>query len=673
MITLLVLFFLGVLYTDFMPAEASTGAGVTANEKEKEKDSTWKDTLNEKIESGLGSVNALIEDVLFFDVAFGAFEKRVYIDSAKKVYFAVDGDGQLVTHDGEVLEIVGQIVRFDDNGAPMDLAGNAVLAINPDGTVVVVQRDGKTWDIDGKEVVFEGAVNAENGPFPKALTMETSGVKVPFVILVMVFGSIFFTFWYRFINVRGFKHSIDVIRGKFDDPNDKGEISHFRALTSALSATVGLGNIAGVAIAIQMGGPGAVFWMIVTAVFGMTAKFSSCVLAQLYRTENPDGSISGGPMYYLDMGLKDLGERVNGPAWKWVGKILAVMFAFMIMGGALGGGNMFQSNQSFEAFTATLSGAYDVELVEAEDGKELTGEQVEQNEKTKASSAAKQADFKEKYSWFFGLTMAFFVGLVILGGIKRIGAATSKIVPAMCGLYVLASIFIIVSRYDQIPATFALIVSMAFTKNAIFGGAVGVMILGITRAAFSNEAGLGSAAIAHSAAKTDEPVREGIVAMIGPFIDTIIICTMTALVIIITGAWNDPSLTGQEGISVTMVAVKSVISWYPYILTGCIVLFAYSTMIAWCYYGERGWIYLMDHFGKGFGLKSVIVFRIIFVAFVFIGSILKLGAVLAFSDLMILCMAFPNIIGSIFLAPHVLKKVQNYWDRYTSGAMKPLR
>ena len=688
-ITLLALFTLGVVYTDV--AEAKAKVEPVAVEKDEKKDSKpdWKEKLNKKIESGIGKVNGFIIDILFFDVAFGAFEKREYVDGAGKVHFAIDGKGRLITRNGDSIEVVGTVVRFDKDGVPVDLEGNRVVAVDPKGSVIASIRKGKVIDSSGKERVFKNAkgeviaVSIQDGnvldsegkavSFPNGLTMKTSGISVPFVIMVMVFGAIFFTVWYRFINIRGFKHSIDVIRGKFDDPNDKGEISHFRALTSALSATVGLGNIAGVAIAIQMGGPGAVFWMVVTAVFGMSAKFSSCVLSQLYRKENPDGSISGGPMYYLDLGLKDLGERVKGPIWKWIGKILAVMFALMIMGGALGGGNMFQANQSFEAFSATISGAYDIELAKAEEGKELTEAQKKENEKARVSIVSKQTDFKAKYSYVFGLTMAFFVGLVILGGIKRIGAATSKIVPTMCALYVIASIVIILTNASKIPETFSLIFTMAFSGNAIFGGAIGVLIMGVRRAAFSNEAGIGSAAIAHSAAKTDEPVREGIVAMIGPFIDTIVICTMTALVIIITGAWNDPTLTGQEGIAVTMVAVKSFASWYPYVLTGCVVLFAYSTMIAWCYYGERGWIYIMDHFGEGFGLKSVIVFRIIFVFFVFVGAILKLGAVLDFSDLMILCMAFPNIIGSIMLAPFVLKKVRHYWDRYTSGAMKPLR
>ena len=474
-------------------------------------------------------------------------------------------------------------------------------------------------DKNGKPIVDE------NGK------QKMRNVAIPFVVAVLALGGIFFSFWYRWISIRGFKHCIDVIRGKYDRPEDKGEISHFRALTSALSATVGLGNIAGVAIAIQQGGPGAVFWMWLTAVFGMATKFSSCTLSQLYRQGNPDGSISGGPMYYLDIGLK---QRGLGP----LGKALGILFALMVMGGALGGGNMFQANQSFEAFSRVFN-------------------------------------IDAGANWIFGLILATMVGVVILGGIKRIGLATSRIVPAMCGIYVVASLFIISVNIEKVPETFGLIFGMAFTKNAFLGGMVGVLIIGVTRAAFSNEAGLGSAAIAHAAAKTDEPVREGIVAMIGPFIDTIVVCTMTALVVVITGTWDNPEVGvggGNAGVELTVEAFKSGISWFPYVLAVCIVLFAYSTMISWCYYGERGWIYLLDHFG-GRGLKTVFIFRIFFVVCVFIGSVASLGSILDFSDLMILCMAFPNIVGSIILAPVVLQKLKDYWGRYQSGQMKPVR
>lgn len=455
-------------------------------------------------------------------------------------------------------------------------------------------------------------------------------VSLPFLIVVLILGAIFFTLWYRWINVRGFKHSIEIIQGKYDNPEDTGEISHFRALTSALSATVGLGNIAGVAIAIQLGGPGAVFWMLVAAVFGMTAKFSSCTLSQMYRQTNPDGSISGGPMYYIDIGLKQMGS-----GWAGLGKVLAIIYALMVMGGAIGAGNMFQVNQTAEAFRSTFG-------------------------------------LSEGANWVIGIVIAILVGIVIVGGIKRIGAATSKIVPAMCGLYVCFSILIIVMNITRVPEAISLIFRLAFTGNAFYGGFVGVLVWGIRRSSFSNEAGLGSAAIAHAAAKTEEPVREGLVAMIGPFIDTIIVCLMTAMVVIITGTWNDPSLSQSDGVTLTTIAFKSAIGWFPLILTVSIGLFAYSTMISWAYYGERGWIYLLDHFG-GVGLKTVIVFRVIFVLFILVGAVYPLRAVLDFSDAMVLGMAFPNIVGSIILAPKVLGKVRDYWSRYQSGEMEPVQ
>lgn len=449
-------------------------------------------------------------------------------------------------------------------------------------------------------------------------------VEVPFLVVFLLAGAIFFTIWYRLINVRGFRHAIDVVRGRYDDPKDTGEITHFRALTSALSATVGLGNIAGVAIAIQLGGPGAVFWMLITAFFGMCAKFSSCTLSQLYRQKNADGSISGGPMYYLDLGL-----RRRGGFFKPFGKVLAVMYAFMIMGGALGGGNMFQSNQSFaamkDAFGVDASGRY-----------------------------------------VFGVVMAALVALVVLGGIKRIGAATSRIVPIMVGIYVIASIVVILVNITEVPHALALIVKMAFTDNALYGGGAGVLVWGVKRAAFSNEAGLGSASIAHAAAKTEEPVREGLVAMLGPFIDTMVVCMMTALVVIVTGTWSDTSVA--DGVALTTTSFGTVLPWFPAVLTVCVVLFAYSTMISWCYYGERGWIYLLDHF-SGSGLKSVVVFRVVFVFFVFVGAVAKFDSVLGFSDLLILCMAFPNILGSLALAPELLARLKDYWSRYTSGKM----
>lgn len=486
------------------------------------------------------------------------------------------------------------------------------------------------YDIAGGSIEVT-EVDRDNNPVmdPVSGKTKTKVIGFPFLVGVLVVGAVFFTVFYGFINIKGFRHAIDVVRGKFDREEDEGEISHFRALTSALSATVGLGNIAGVAVAIQLGGPGAVFWMMFLAVFGMSAKFGSCTLSQMYRKKNKDGSISGGPMYYIDIGLREV-----SPLLAPIGKVLAIMYAIFVMGGSIGGGNMFQANQTVEAFINTFG-------------------------------------LSESYAHIIGGVLALLVGVVILGGIKRIGAATSRIVPFMCGLYVVASLVVIFANLPSIPTAIGVIFREAFVENAFFGGMIGVLVMGFRRAAFSNEAGLGSAAIAHAAAKTDEPVREGLVAMLGPFIDTIVICLMTSLVIVITGVYSNPelaSISGNVGVTLTNEAFASVIPWFPYVLTICIALFAYSTMISWCYYGERGWIYLLDHLGDGVGMRTLPFFRIVFVAFTYYGAISSLSEVIEFSDLMILSLAFPNIVGSIVLAPRVKRLLDDYLRRLKEGA-----
>ena len=451
------------------------------------------------------------------------------------------------------------------------------------------------------------------------------GTGFPLVVGVLLGGGIYYSFYFRWLSVRGFRHAIDVIRGRYDDPKDPGEISHFQALSSALSATIGLGNIAGVAIAVSLGGPGAVFWMIVTAVFGMSSKLASCTLAIMYRRTSDEGRISGGPMYYLEKGLALKGKAEFG-------RTLAVIYAFLTIGGSFGGGNMFQSNQTLEILS-TLS-----------------------------------PWFKQN-NWIMGILMAFSVGLVIIGGIRRIGRVTSKIVPAMCVLYVVSSLFIILSNITLIPSMLVQIVRDAFTGPAMYGGFSGIVVIGITRAAFSNEAGLGSAAFAHAAAKTHEPAREGMVAMVGPFIDTIVICLMTALVCMITGAYQLPEFQSGDfivGASMTAAAFDSAIPGARYVLAIAVTLFAYSTMISWSYYGERAWEYL-------FGPRTIILYRIMFVTFVFVGAVTALNNVLGFSDMMILGMAFPNIIGGIILSPQIKEVLEDYWKRLQSGEMKPYR
>jgi AGCS family alanine or glycine:cation symporter len=447
--------------------------------------------------------------------------------------------------------------------------------------------------------------------------LEATDVKLPFIVLWLVLGALFFTFRYGFPNLRAFGHAIAVTRGVYDNPDDEGEVSHFQALSSALSATVGLGNIAGVAIAVGMGGPGAVFWMVVAAFFGMCSKFSECTLGQLYRTTDTKGNVSGGPMRYLSAGL----EQVGFPRF---GRFLAIAFAIMCIGGSFGGGNMFQSNQSYAQVAGVLP------FLDNGMG-----------------------------AFAYGMLLATMVGIVIIGGIKRIGKVAGLIVPVMCAVYVLAGLAVILANIPEVPAAFGKIVGEAFEPRAVGGGFLGVLVLGFQRAAFSNEAGVGSASIAHSAAATDEPVREGIVALLEPFIDTIIVCTMTGLVVVITGAYD----SGNQGVEMTSAAFDTVIPGFKYVLTFAVFMFAFSTMISWSYYGERCWTFL---FGDG----SSLAYKIIFLFFAVSGAVLELGSVIGFSDLMILGMAFPNILGMYFLSGKVKRAFDEYWKRLKSGEMK---
>jgi len=447
--------------------------------------------------------------------------------------------------------------------------------------------------------------------------------KIPIVVLWLVLGSIFFTIRMKFINIRGFKHAISLIKGDYDDPNDKGEVSHFQALTTALSATVGLGNIAGVAIAIAVGGPGATFWMIIAGLLGMSSKFVECTLGVKYRKVDENGEVSGGPMYYLRDGL----AKYNAGR---LGKVLAVLFAILCIGGSFGGGNMFQANQAYEILESQFPNM-------ADNGP------------------------------LFGVILAILVGAVIIGGIKSIANVTDKIVPLMAVLYVGASLVVIFANFGQIGSVLALIFDGAFNSDAALGGVIGVLIQGFRRAAFSNEAGVGSASIAHSAAKTNEPVSEGIVSLLEPLIDTVVICTMTALVIIVTG-YHEMSSGFDGGASLTSAAFGSVISWFPYLLVIAIFLFAFSTMISWSYYGLKSWEYL---FGRS--KFSEYSYKLIFLIFIVIGSSVSLGAVLDFSDMMILAMAFPNILGLLFLSKEVKSDLDSYFSRLKSGEIKKFK
>ena len=456
------------------------------------------------------------------------------------------------------------------------------------------------------------------------LLFFTDSLSLPLTVAWLVVGAVFFTFYFRFINIRGFKHAIDITRGKFDRPEDQGEVSHFQALTTALSATVGLGNIAGVAIAVSIGGPGATFWMIIAGLLGMSSKFTECTLAMIYRGKRNDGHIMGGPMEYLSVGLAEQGKAK-------LGKVLAFLFCILTIGGSFGGGGSFQVNQALHAISETIP-------------------------------------FLGEHRWVFGLIMAIFVGIVIIGGIQRIAGVAEKIVPLMCGIYIAACLYILFVNFTEIPAAFALILKSAFTPAAGYGGFLGVLITGFRRAAFSNEAGVGSAAIAHSAAKSEYPVQEGIVALLEPFIDTVVICTMTALVIVITGAYNNPLYTdmiqANQGAALTSRAMGEVIPWFPYVLSVSVVLFAFSTIISWSYYGERCFSYI-------FSEKYSMVFKLALCVVVFLGAITTSTNVLEFGDLMILGMAFPNILGVYFLMPRVRKELDEYLAKVKDGTVKP--
>ena len=483
----------------------------------------------------------------------------------------------------------------------------------------VVTAEGRIADVaelGPPMVLLDAATTTRTEPFPNPM-----GLNIPIVVAWLVFGACFFTLRMAFVNLRAFPHAIKVTMGAYDDDEEEGEISHFQALSSALSATVGLGNIAGVAVAVGVGGPGAVFWMVVAGFLGMSSKFTECTLGQMYRITRPDGSVSGGPMHYLDKGLEEMGLRP-------LGKILAVTFAIMCVGGSLGGGNMFQANQSFAAIFDVM----------------MTYGLVDAGRQTQASVV-------------YGIVLAVLVGVVIIGGIKRIGRAAEIIVPVMCGVYLLAGCAVLAANADAVPAAFGTIFTEAFTPVAGLGGMAGVLIQGFRRAAFSNEAGVGSASIAHSAATTKYPVREGIVALLEPFIDTIVVCTMTGLVVVVTGAYK---LEGVDGVLMTSQAFASVLPWFPVVLSLAVLLFAFSTMISWSYYGERCAIWM-------FGDAARTPYRLLFLVCVFFGSVFNLGPVLDFSDLMILGMAFPNILGAILLSGKVKAALDDYWQRLGRG------
>lgn len=485
-------------------------------------------------------------------------------------------------------------------------------------------------------------------------------IKVPIVLLLLVFGALFFTLIFSFINIRKMGLAIQVVRGKYDgidaheSINDsdhetvntvdgdikqtiksesaEGEVSHFQALATAVSGTVGLGNIAGVAAAIGIGGPGATFWMIISGLLAMSTKFVECTLGVKYRDVSDDGTVYGGPMYYLSKGLSDLGKAK-------IGKGLGVLFAILCVGASFGGGNAFQSNQA----TSQIQLFFDL----------------------KGGSSG----------FWIGLFLAALTGVVIIGGIKRIAKVTEKVVPFMAALYVGACLVIIAMNYQFLDDAFIQIISEAFSPTATVGGLVGVLIIGFKRAAFSNEAGAGSAAIAHSAVKTKYPASEGVVAMLEPFIDTVLICTMTALVIVlfnmndvfVYGGYSSNVIlnsTGESvgGVGLTSMAFDSVLPGFSNVLTVAIVLFAFSTMVSWSYYGLQSWMFL---FGRS--KNSDLTYKVLFLVFTVIGAASTLDAVIRFSDAMILALVFPNMLGLLFLYPKVKKELSKYLEAIRSS------
>ncbi len=478
-----------------------------------------------------------------------------------------------------------------------------------------------------------------DGIFAEIPLTETTGI--PWVLIVLLLGAGYFTIYFKFVNFHDFFTAIKVVRGDYDSYETEGnvtvspsvatvegdnpdtirvegagEVSHFQALTAAVSATVGLGNIAGVAIALGIGGPGATFWMILVGLLGMSSKFVECTLGVKYREVNAEGTIFGGPMYYLKKGLQEKG-------WHRLGKILAVVFAIMCIGGSFGGGNMFQVNQAFKLF------------------EHVTG--------------AEQSFIAGK-GWLFGLIMAILVGIVIIGGIKKIAKVTDKIVPVMVVMYMLAVFIVLGLNFEAIPSALGAIWNGAFNPQGVLGGFVGVLIQGFKRAAFSNEAGIGSASIAHSAVKTQYPASEGLVALLEPFIDTVVVCTLTALVLIITGqVVPGMVLSDEEGVLLTAAALESGISWFPYLLTLAVVLFAFSSMISWSYYGYQAWSFL---FGRA--RRTEYAYKILFCCFTVVGAAATLGAVTDFSDAMIFAMLVPNMIGLFILAPKVATELKQY-------------
>ncbi len=449
------------------------------------------------------------------------------------------------------------------------------------------------------------------------------GVSLPFLVVWLITGGVYLTFLTKFINIRAMRHSFNITRGRYNTIDDTGLISSFGALTTALSATVGLGNIAGVALAVSIGGPGATFWMIVAGFLGMSLKFTEVTLSIQYREFLKDGTIMGGAMEYLSKGLAKKGY----PSF---GKVLAIIFAFLMIGGAIGGGNIFQVSQAYSAISHEVTYFAENPVV-------------------------------------FGVIIATLTGAVIIGGVRRIAHITETLVPLMAIIYISASLWILGANFEKIDDAFALILNEAFNTSSIYGGMIGAIVSGFQRAVFSSEAGIGSSPVAHAPALTKYPVRQGLVALYEPFIDTVVICTMTALVIIITGVFEPNGahaalIAAKEGAALTSAAYGTVIDWFPTVLSVSIFLFAFSTMISWSYYGERAWVYL-------FGSKLSIVYKLLFLSLSVIATIVSTGIMVDFSFMLMLAMALPNILGLFILSGDVKRQLEEYLKKLKSGEL----
>lgn len=489
---------------------------------------------------------------------------------------------------------------------------------------------------------IESTVNGVFNPIAEKLAgfvfgeVTVFGTTFPWIVAWLVVAGAVFTLWFGFVQLRGIRLAVDLVRGKYSRSDDPGEVSHFQALTAAVSGTVGLGNIAGVAVAVTIGGPGATFWMILCGLLGMATKFVECTLGVKYREIHEDGTVSGGPMHYLRKGLAERGMA-------GLGKVLAVAASVALLFFGLFGGNLFQANQSFSQLKSVTGG---------DDG--LLG----------SSSGA----------LIFGLLLAGLTGLVLLGGIRSISKVTVRLVPLMAGMYILACLVVILVNVSAVPAAVATIVGGAFSPEGVTGGVIGALIVGFKRAAFSNEAGTGSAPIAHSAVKTRHPVTEGLVALLEPFIDTVIVCTMTALTIVIasTPSWDKArseaaeSGASPEGVTITSDAFATVMPWFPYILTVAVLLFAFSTIITWGYYGLKAWTYL---FGRR--RASELTYKATYTAFVALGSLLSLTSLIDMADAILFLLAVVNITGLYLLAPVVKKELNSFLALVRSGKVGP--